>query len=190
MSGRASYQCHPVWGIALALSIIGAGAMWWYRGSVQDGIADRISKLNAAVQGIDADNKNSDAYSDEKARAARERAESFRQGLLSEQEVASLVQGFGAEWTMVKMEDRETDEYIRRTVTITRSAGAVSEWQAIFTTVSNLQNRPGVVINSMEITTSGDNRERQFQRISLKASLFIRPVNRVSAVVTRRPFES
>jgi hypothetical protein len=107
---------------------------------------------------------------------ARAQADLFRATLLSKDQVSRFVSEQQRTWQVSEIAKESNPEYHKIRYELVRKGASMSEWAGILETVRLLQNTPGMTVRKIDISTTGDEHQRSFERVAIGVTLFGRGI--------------
>ncbi len=165
----------PVWIIFWVFLLGGIGGGLYYREVMTEealmAIAQLESELSTEKNAVSALQKD---FSNAKAQEARDRANKFKMSMLSRAEVNAITSSYAEQWNVNKIREDDNDEYILSRYQLMRGSSGVADWEMIYNTILDLDKRSGFVLDTLDISTAGDNRQRMFSRVSIALQIYIK----------------
>jgi hypothetical protein len=172
---KIKYHSSPVWvAITIVAALFTVGMAYYYfntskantRKKAQFAASNRTMKT--AVDGL------APNFSDKKAQATRDDANKIKAGMMNGTEADMLVSSLRPTWTLLSRSEESNAEYIHRRYQIARGTAPVSVWPEIQALLDRLGKTPSLAVNGIDMQTVGDSRKREFSRVTIAFSIYIR----------------
>ncbi|AHF89632.1 hypothetical protein OPIT5_04655 [Opitutaceae bacterium TAV5] len=167
--------CAPVWVAALLVAVAScAGIATWYS------LAKRANKQESArmersVKNLRLEVANlQQGYSDQIVENVQTETRKIHESMMTGEEVDRLVSGLRTAWRVVPLSEEANAQYIHRRYQIARGSAPVGIWAELQALFHKLGTMPAVSVDAFDIQTSGDSRKREFSRITLDLSIYVR----------------
>ncbi|MDF9833690.1 hypothetical protein M2103_001922 [Ereboglobus sp. PH5-5] len=146
---------------------------YWYTTSKSN--KAMVTRLNSSISNTRKSvNSLSGEYSDDKAEQARADADKIRSGMMTGQQADAFVSGLRPTWSVVARTETPTDEFIKRRYQIARGSAPVSAWPEVLSLFNRMKEIDSLAVDSVDIQTVGDSRKREFSRISLALTVYVK----------------
>ncbi|MDR0352014.1 MAG: hypothetical protein LBI02_01210 [Opitutaceae bacterium] len=172
---KIKYHSSPLWVLlAVVMAVLVAGLVYYYLNTSKANARQKIQLTNsnrtakAAVDGL------APNFSSEKAQSARENATRIKSGMMNGTEADLFVSSLRPSWTVQSRSEEGNAEYIHRRYQIARGTAPVSVWPEIQALLERLDGTSSLAVNSIDIRTEGDSRKREFSRVTISFSIYIR----------------
>lgn len=167
--------CPPLWIVILVVLVLVLAGGLYFRDDLNTKSARANAALTTTLRKEQAEvAKMATLHSDEKAAEAEAAAQRFRQALLTSEQAQTLLNKAGAGWQVSASAQESNPDFNRTTYTLNRGSGPVAEWDAFIAFFRQLQAAPGVVVDSLDISASGDSQRRVFSRLTLRVSIYLK----------------
>ena len=165
----------PLWIFAaVAGLVLCAGAVYyWYTTSKSNQAATK--RLNTSITTTrTAVNSLMGNYSDQKAEESRADANKIKNSMMTGAQADSFIAGLRPIWSVVSRSEMANDEFVKRRYQIARGSAPVSVWPEMLALFSRMTEIHSLALDSVEIQTVGDSRKREFSRISLTLTIYVK----------------
>ncbi|AWI08476.1 hypothetical protein [Ereboglobus luteus] len=172
---KITYRATPVWAFAAAAAfILCAGLIYyWYTTSKSNKAA--VTRLNSSINNTRKSVTSlSGDYSDNKAEQARADANKVRASMMTGSEADAFITGLRPTWSVLARSENPTEEFIKRHYQIARGSAPVSVWPEVLALFNRLKEIDSLAVDSVDIQTIGDSRKREFSRISLSLTVYVK----------------
>lgn len=171
---KTTYHISPLWaGLAGMLFALCIGLGYYYydtsnrNQAAKKRLAASIRTHQSAVASL------TQAFSEQKAGEARERAARLRESMQPGEAVDRFIASLRPVWSVVSKSDSPNEEYISRRYQIARGSVPVSAWPEILDLADRLRKMSSLALTQVDIQTVGDNNKREFSRIALSFTIYI-----------------
>jgi hypothetical protein len=172
---KIKYHSSPHWvAVAVVLAVLTAGAVYYYLDTSKTNARKRIQLTNSNRTAKTAVDGLAPNFSNDKAQTARDNAAKIKSGMMNGTEADMFVSSLRPTWTVQSRSEESNPEYIHRRYQIARGAAPVSAWPEILALLSRLEKISPLAVNSIDIRTVGDSRKREFSRVTIAFSIYIR----------------
>lgn len=166
-------------------ALLAAGMIYYYSGASKNNARKR-AQLTGANRTIEtAVNGLTPNFSEQKAQTARDNATKIKASMMNGTEADMFVSSLRSSWTVQSRSEDANAEYIHRRYQIARGTSPVSVWPEIQALLDRLGKTPSLAVNSIDIRTVGDSRKREFSRVTIAFSIYIRKPPGAEAPETR-----
>ncbi|EIP99938.1 hypothetical protein OpiT1DRAFT_04471 [Opitutaceae bacterium TAV1] len=171
----STLYCQPAWfALAIVAIMLCAGlGYFFYTGKKAD--KKESARLESSLKRLSQEiGSLSSGFSDEKVVDMQNEAASIRKAMMSPVEVDRFVASLRPFWTVAAEDEQENPEYIHRRYRITRGTAPIGTWSEIRALCRRFAGIPSMSVNNIEIQTVGDSRKREFSRITMGLSVYVR----------------
>lgn len=172
---KVTYRCSPLWwGSAVLALALCTGLGWYYYDTKQTNkrkkrhLEQSILTLTTEVAGLYSN------YSDAKVKALQDETERIHASMMTRMEVDAFISGLRPVWSVTSRAENANEEYVHHRYQIAQGSAPVSAWDEIKTFCEKLKGMSAVSMDGIEIQTVGDSRKREFSRITLNLSIYVR----------------
>jgi hypothetical protein len=172
---KVTYRCSPLnWGIAALLLVFCAGLGWHYYDTKQKNKQKRF-RLDSSIRGLESEiSQLTSGFSDQKVSAVQEESRKIQAAMMTGEEVDAFITSLRPTWAITSRSEEANPEYIHRRYQIARGSAPVAIWPELRSFCEKLATMSAVSVNSIEMQTVGDSRRRDFSRITLNLSIYVR----------------
>ncbi|OAM89946.1 hypothetical protein OH491_16985 [Termitidicoccus mucosus] len=172
---KIKYHSSPLWvAVAVVAALLTVGAAYYYF-DARKANRQRKAQLTTLNQSL---RKMVDGlapnYSSQKAQVTRDNAAKIKSEMMNGTEMDMFVSSLRPTWTVQSRSEESNAEYIHRRYQIARGTAPVSAWSEIQALLERLGKTPSLAVNSIDIRTVGDSRKREFSRVTIAFSIYIR----------------
>jgi hypothetical protein len=172
---KIKYHSSPLWvALAVLAALLVAGSTYYYIGARK---ANRQRKAQLITLNQNLTRMVNDLtpnYSNSKAQVARDNANKIKSNMMNGTEADLFVSSLRPTWTLQSRSEESNAEYIHRRYQIARGIVPVVAWFEINALLERLGKTPSLAVNSVDIQTVGDSRKREFHRVTISFSIYIR----------------
>jgi outer membrane murein-binding lipoprotein Lpp len=172
---KIRYHSSPLWvAAAVMTALLTAGVAYYYFDASKANTRKKTQLTNSnrtlktAVDGL------APNFSDQRAQTVRDSATKIKAGMMNGTEADMLVSSLRPTWTVLSRSEESNTEYIHRRYQIARGTAPVSTWPEIQSLLDRLGKTASLAVNSIDIQTVGDSRKREFSRVTIAFSIYIR----------------
>jgi hypothetical protein len=172
---KIKYHSSPLWvAVAVVLALLTAGATYYYFSTSKDNARKKVqltrsnSTAKTAVDGL------APNFSNDKAQTARDNATKIKSGMMNGTEADMFVSSLRPTWTVQSRSEESNAEYIHRRYQVARGTAPVSAWPEVQALLERLGKTSSLAVSSVDIRTVGDSRKREFSRVTIAFSIYIR----------------
>ena len=172
---KITYRVSPLWVILLIVTFGGVVGGTYYYVSTQDQNAMSIRRLNASNGKLKTEVAQlSGQYSTGALAVVRKETDTIKETMISGQEADTLMASLRPHWVIESRREEANSEFTHRRYTLVRGAAEVAIWPEVKSVLEMLKKQPNLALNHFRIQTSGDSRKRNFSRITVIVSIYIR----------------
>ncbi len=177
---KTTYHISPLWaGLAGMLFVLCLGLGYYYydtsngNQSTKKRLAGSIRAHQASIASLN------QAFSEQKATQARERATRLRESMQSGEAVDRFIASLRPAWSVVSKSEAPNEEYISRRYQIARGSVPVSAWPEILDLTGRMKKMSSLALTQVDIQTVGDNNKREFSRVAFSFTIYIQKPSEV-----------
>ena len=172
---KITYSASPLWVILLVFILGGLAGGAYYYISTQDQNDWSIKKLNTSNGKLKTEvAQMTGRYSTSKLDVVRQETDTIKATMISGREADSLMASLRPNWVIESRSDEANTEFTHRRYTLVRGAAEVAIWPEVQAVLEKLKKQPNLALNHFKIQTTGDSRKRNFSRITVSVSIYIR----------------
>lgn len=172
---KTTYRAAPVWALAATLGALSCAGLVYYWYSATKNNQVRIKQLNTSITtSRNAVNGLMGNYSDQKAEQARADADRLRNSMMTGAEADSFVNALRPAWSVVARAETANNEFIKQRYQIARGSSPVSVWPEVIALFERMKEIDSLAVDAVEVQTAGDSRRREFSRISLTLTIYVK----------------
>lgn len=172
---KITYTAEPLWVMLTVVAALLCVGVIYYWSSTSNKNKTQIARLDSGIKtNRTAVNNLTGSYSNQKAEQAREEADKIRSSMMSGQAADSLISGLRPTWSVVSRSEEATAEFFKRRYQIARGSAPVSVWPEVQSLIDRMKELDSLALDAIEVQTVGDSRKREFSRISLMLTIYVK----------------
>lgn len=172
---KITYKYSAIWvalPVLLFLGCLGLGYYFYTTDVDNTARKEQLTASNAATTRVVGTLRTS--YSDQKTKKTREDADAIQKSMMEDAEADAFIASLRPIWALTLRTETANDEYIHRRYQISRGSAPVSTWDEVRALLERLNGMSVLSVDNIEIQTVGDNRKREFSRITINLSVYIK----------------
>lgn len=178
---KISFHASPILVLLAILMFVLCAACGYYYYTTSSSSLRRHQTLESTNRTLTAANAAlSGDFSDQRAEKVRKDAEAVRSHMLSSSEADNFIASLRPIWSVVTRTEEDSGDFLRRRIQIVRGSAPVSAWPEVQSVVNRIAGVQAMALGNVDIQTVGDNRKREFSRITLTLFIYIRKPNAAS----------
>ncbi|MDR1283174.1 MAG: hypothetical protein LBK99_20495 [Opitutaceae bacterium] len=171
----STLYCQPVWFALAIASILLCAGLGYFFYTAKKADKRESARLDRSLKQLSQEiGVLSSSFSDDKVVDMQNEATAIRKAMMSPGEVDRFVASLRPFWTVAAENELANPEFIHRQYRITRGTAPIGAWPEIRALCQRFAGIPSVSVNNIEIQTVGDSRKREFSRITMGLSVYVR----------------